>query len=349
MNDCELYTRKILSNEEKVYSYCINDREKLFFGTNSKELLMKLKAVQGTNHDQPDITDHETVMSSTVRREVAPTTVLGVQPSNGRKRKYVSSTADTTSHLADTVDDEENIGPSSTKYFMDEQQQPQKRPKALQNLDTVKDALTKYPYCATFSDLVSAIRGTPVYDTICAIYLDNRADKIWNLAREELVNHDEDIDLFKYLHELPDELKNTLTPMQTLALFNAWCEEQGVNAKALAWFITSRLQNRAYKKIGLYLQGASKSGKTYWTSTLFSPLGALVGKMTTGGRFCLQDCERKKIIVGEEIGIGLDNIDRIKELMSGEVTTCERKGRSVVRCKASLVLLNSNNMPAFNV
>ncbi|GFO18317.1 hypothetical protein PoB_004482200 [Plakobranchus ocellatus] len=130
-----------------------------------------------------------------------------------------------------------------------------------------------------------------------------------------MLRPDENTDLYQHLDTMADDLPNTLTPMQTLALFNAWCSEQKINAKGMAWFIVSRLQNRAYKKIGLYLEGSSNSGKTYWTSTLFSGFGALVGKMTTGGRFCLQDCERKKIIIGEEIGIGLDNVDRIKELM----------------------------------
>ena len=136
---------------------------------------------------------------------------------------------------------------------------------------------------------------------------------------------------------------------QTLALFNSWCDEQSINAKALAWVIIACLQGRIYKKIGVYLQGASNSGKTYWTSTLFHPLSKLVGKMTTGGRFCLQDCCKKRIIVGEEVGIAADNVDRLKELMSGEVTTFERKMKSPGTCKANLVLLNSNNLPFTNV
>ena len=75
----------------------------------------------------------------------------------------------------------------------------------------------------------------------------------------------------------------------------------------------------------------------------------MIGKMSTGGRFCLQDCERRRIVIGEEIGITTDNVDRLKEQMSGEITTCERKSRSVVKCKASLVLMNSNAMPGANV
>ncbi|GFN86421.1 hypothetical protein PoB_001292700 [Plakobranchus ocellatus] len=36
LHDCDLYTRKIVSNEQNAYSYCINDAEKLFLGTNSQ-------------------------------------------------------------------------------------------------------------------------------------------------------------------------------------------------------------------------------------------------------------------------------------------------------------------------
>ncbi|KAK3744803.1 hypothetical protein RRG08_042187 [Elysia crispata] len=71
--------------------------------------------------------------------------------------------------------------------------------------------------------------------------------------------------------------------------------------------------------------------------------------MTTGGRFCLQDCVNKRIIVGGEVGIAADNVDRLKELMSGEKTTFERKMKSPDTCKANLVILNSNNMPFANV
>ncbi|KAK3776189.1 hypothetical protein RRG08_063732 [Elysia crispata] len=71
--------------------------------------------------------------------------------------------------------------------------------------------------------------------------------------------------------------------------------------------------------------------------------------MSTGGRFCLQECERRRIIIGEEVSISTDNVDRIKELMSGETTTCERKGRSCVKCKASLVLMNANVVPGSSV
>ncbi|KAK3785924.1 hypothetical protein RRG08_013928 [Elysia crispata] len=231
-------------------------------------------------------------------------------------------------------------------------QPPTKKPKRSKNLimlDELKAAMLRHPHCATFPELVAAARGTPDYDMICNCYLDARSEKLWALARDDISPPDTAIALMGCLDALSDDLPNTLTPEQTLALFNSWCCEQNINAHKLAWFIISRMQGRVHKKIGLYLQGASNSGKTYWTSQLFSPLSSMTGKMSTGGRFCLQDCERRRIVIGEEVGITTDNVDRIKELMSGEVTTCERKGRSVVKCKASLVLMNSNGMPGANV
>ena len=172
---------------------------------------------------------------------------------------------------------------------------------------------------------------------------------MWALARGDVAPPDSHVDLMTVIDALPDDLANTLTPQQTLALFNAWCSEQQINAYKIAWFLISRLQGRVYKRIGLFLQGASNSGKTYWSSQLFSPLASITGKMSTGGRFCLQECERRRIIIGEEVSISTDNVDRIKELMSGEITTCERKGRSCVKCKASLVLMNANVVPGSSV
>ncbi|GFO18450.1 hypothetical protein PoB_004495500 [Plakobranchus ocellatus] len=236
-NDCDIYTRKVIANEPKVYSYCINDPEKTFLGCNSKDLLFELNAVHGraSNPEPLDQNDCETVQSTIDDevQEIAEPSRPPLPPKVARKRTYLQSSM--SSQVVDDDDDDEDQDQRATKYMIDNNSIPQKRSKALQNLDSVKAALTKYPFCATFSDLVTACRGTPQYDTICSIYLDHRADKIWNLAREELVNNDEDLDLYNYLTELPDELKNTMTPMQTLALFNSWCEEQQVNVYKMSY------------------------------------------------------------------------------------------------------------------
>ena len=197
--------------------------------------------------------------------------------------------------------------------------------------------------------MVMIYKSTEDYQQLADIFFYPKADKYWSMAQQECATTSQEADIFHRLDDVPDSLRNMLTPEQTLALFNAWCEEQSINAKALAWIIIACMQSRVYKKIGVYLQGASNSGKTYWTSTLFHPMSKVVGKMTTGGRFCLQDCGKKKIIVGEEVGIAADNVDRLKELMSGEITTFERKTKAPGQCKANLVLLNSNNLPFANV
>ena len=205
------------------------------------------------------------------------------------------------------------------------------------------------PDVPSLQEMVMLYKSTEDYQQLADIFFDPKAEKYWAMAQQECSGLSQEADIYHRLDEVPDSLRTMMTPEQTLALFNAWCDEQNVNARALAWIIIACLQARIYKKIGVYLQGASNSGKTYWTSTLFHPLNKLVGKMTTGGRFCLQDCGKKRIIVGEEVGIAADNVDRLKELMSGEVTTFERKMKSPGTCKANLVLLNSNNLPFANV
>ncbi|KAK3755546.1 hypothetical protein RRG08_012768 [Elysia crispata] len=62
-----------------------------------------------------------------------------------------------------------------------------------------------------------------------------------------------------------------------------------------------------------------------------------------------QYLEGRSDIAKDQVGIGADNVDRLKELMSGEKTTFERKMKSPGTCKANLVILNSNNMPYANV
>ena len=59
--------------------------------------------------------------------------------------------------------------------------------------------------------------------------------------------------------------------------------------------------------------------------------------------------EGRSDIAKDQVGIGADNVDRLKELMSGEKTTFEREMKSPGTCKANLVILNSNNMPYANV
>ena len=81
--------------------------------------------------------------------------------------------------------------------------------------------MMKYPHCSTFADLVAAVRGTVLYDPICNAYLDSRAKKLWTLARDDVAPSEQNIDLIEMLHKLPDQLPNTISPEQTLALLNA--------------------------------------------------------------------------------------------------------------------------------
>ncbi|GFO18428.1 hypothetical protein PoB_004493300 [Plakobranchus ocellatus] len=77
------------------------------------------------------------VSSVATIREAAPTTAPSVLPSNPRKPKYIPSVPDTTSHLGESSQQfatkDYDDGPSTSKYTLNNQ--GQRRPKALQNLD----------------------------------------------------------------------------------------------------------------------------------------------------------------------------------------------------------------------
>ncbi|GFS26062.1 hypothetical protein ElyMa_005201600 [Elysia marginata] len=156
-------------------------------------------------------------------------------------------------------------GPSRRKRNVDklttdeeeEDYRPKKRSKNLIMLDQVKGAMKRYPYTASFYDLVVASRGTSNYENLCNIYLDTRSEKLWQLARDDITPADECVDILSMLSDHPDELPNTMSPEMTLALFNAWCAEQNLNPIKLIWYMVARLQGRVYKKIGLFLHGQS--------------------------------------------------------------------------------------------
>ena len=316
--DCGMFVSKVNSTPDKVYLYQMQDSEKTFLGSNSAFCLENINAllhVDGQVDTFPESTDYDNMADPFA--VLNPALVKG--PQTGEKR------------------------PPPTDM------PPRKRSKNIDNLYLLKRCIENNPDVSTLQEMVMLYKATEDYQQLADIFFYPKADKYWSMAQQECAATSQEADIFHRLDDLPDSLRHMLTPEQTLALFNAWCDEQSINAKALAWIIISCLQARVYKKIGVYLQGASNSGKTYWTSTLFHPMNKLVGKMTTGGRFCLQDCGKKRIIVGEEVGIGADNVDRLKELMSGETTTFERKMKAPGQCKANLVLLNSNNLPFANV
>ncbi|GFO18453.1 hypothetical protein PoB_004495800 [Plakobranchus ocellatus] len=135
-NQCDLHTRKVITNESKVYAYCVNDPEKTFLGCNSKELLFDLNSARGSNAVPPETIDCETIQSEENTAEPSRPPPL---PIPRRKRTYMQM-----NNAQEDDETEEDDDAIAAKYMMDSFSQPQKRPKALQNLDAVKKALTKF-------------------------------------------------------------------------------------------------------------------------------------------------------------------------------------------------------------
>ena len=323
--NCGLYVSKVMSTPDKVYLYQLQDPEKTFLGSNSRFCLDTINELRNSVDAQVDGFDEniESDNQTNVLSKVNPALLKGPVSTE------------------DAEPGDKRAGPSDLP--------PRKRSKHVDNVYLLQRCIEQNPDVGSLQEMVLLYKNTEDYQQLADMFFDVKADKYWTMAQQECSTLSQEADIYHRLDEVPDSLRNMMTPEQTLALFNSWCEEQAINARALAYVLIACLQGRVYKKIGVYLQGASNSGKTYWTSTLFHPMSKIVGKMTTGGRFCLQDCSKKRIIIGEEVGIAVDNVDRLKELMSGEVTTFERKMKSPGTCKANLVLLNSNNLPFANV
>lgn len=213
---------------------------------------------------------------------------------------------------------------------------------------TVMEALQRRPWCDNFGELCKQSFGTENHGELLKIYLRQGSEKIFDIAFSQNQASFEGVDLMTLIEGLP-EATDRLTPRETLALYNAWCLEQDIDATHLAWELISRLQGRGGKKSGVFFQGRPNSGKTYWTSNLFSQLSHFVGSMSGSSRFMFQSCNKKKIVIGEEVGIDSANVEKFKQLMSGVEVPVEIKNKADGKCKANLVLMNSNQMPFTNV
>ncbi|KAK3705859.1 hypothetical protein RRG08_058940 [Elysia crispata] len=256
-NEVELFTSTIKCTPDSLLKYMTSDPEKSYLGSNVSDLRI---AIQRLYEEAADDVTAELMLVSSPQPQ---------QQSTKRKRDMYEIDDNTEDdddddddgdnnqeELIITIDDDDvaKERQKNTKKPMDYlRQPPTKKPKRSKNLVMldelkVKAAMLRHPHCATFPELVAAARGTADYDLICNCYLDALSEKLWALARDDIAPPDTSIDLMSCLESLNDDLPNTLTPEQTLALFNSWCSEQNVNAHKIAWFIVSRLQGRVYKK-----------------------------------------------------------------------------------------------------
>ncbi|KAK3744804.1 hypothetical protein RRG08_042188 [Elysia crispata] len=200
-----MYVSKVTSTPDKVYLYQIQDSEQTFLGTNSAFCLENINALLNVDR-QVDSFDETSEFDSNadVLASVNPALLKEQPATSGMKRP----------------------GPTDLP--------PRKRNKNTDNLYLLKRCIEANPDIASLQEMVMLYRNTEDYQALCDIFFDQRADKYWTMAQQENTQQSQDADILRRLDELPDSLRHMMTPEQTLALFNARCSEQDVNAKALA-------------------------------------------------------------------------------------------------------------------
>ena len=203
--DCGMYVSKVTTTPDKVYLYQIQDTEKTFLGTNSAFCLENINALLNVDA-QVDGFEETTELDSNadVLANVNRALLKEKPTTSGEKRP----------------------GPTDLP--------PRKRNKNTDNLYLLKRCIEQNPDVASLQEMVMLYKNTEDYLALCDIFFDQKADKYWTMAQQECNHQSQDADILRRLDELPDSLRHMMTPEQTLALFNAWCSEQDINAKALA-------------------------------------------------------------------------------------------------------------------
>lgn len=210
-----------------------------------------------------------------------------------------------------------------------------KNDKATEQVNFLMKLLEKRTDCTNLNDLLIKFKvGCPEWKAIIAICANANGYKLFNLALNQMQERVNTQSSLEIIADLPEEQEKTLSVRHSIALFNKWCDFQGISPRHLFCLLHILLSRKGNKKVGIYVHGQSNSGKTYMTNGLFKNLSRVIGHVTNDN-FPFQD-------LGEEVAITQSNQNQWKALMSGQKTPVERKGKPPAFCKPDLVLLSSN-------
>lgn len=313
--------RPVKADLQGFLKYLMEDNEKIFLGANSEELLDQWRDAETYDNDKGWELGQEEK-----------------EDKEQNKRNAVPFIKEVKRSAPPTVEEETEVP-----------QHLQNKKKLVDNVNFLIDMLRKNKDIRDINQLtVRYGMFSQEGQALCNIGLSNNGPKAFALALRQLEEEDNKTTLEEKVKALPDKIENYMDIKSSQAIFNAWCEEQGISARKYAMTMQLLLSEKSYKKIGLYLQGRPNSGKTALTNNMWQCLGSSVGRITKE-TFCFQDCAGKKLIIGEEVAITEANVDRFKDLLSGGTLMCEIKNRAPAPCTPKIVLINSNNAYTLNI
>lgn len=310
----------IRDNMQGLLKYLIEDDEKLFLGASSDELRELWATAADYVGPKVVMGEAETVPASTMKRKAVPFV---------KEVKKPNMTLDAEDMQVPTHLQNKSRLPEMVNFLIEILRQ---------NKDTrdINDLTTKYGLFSTEGQ------------ALCNIALSTNGQKAITLALKQVEEEENRMTLEEKVKELPDTMPDYMDIRSSQALFNAWCMEQGISPRKYAMTMQLLLGEQSYKKIGLYLQGRPNSGKTALTNNMWKCMGQSNGRITKE-TFCFQDCAGKKLIIGEEISISENNVDRFKDLLSGGTMMCEIKQKAPAPCTPKIVMMNSNNHYQLNL
>ena len=209
--------------------------------------------------------------------------------------------------------------------------------------------ITNYPSATSCSELLQQLsQNSSEFGKVLSIIRKERDSQLFNVAKAKVqhnIGKGYPWEAILKLAAQDKEIRDTMTPLQTLALFNAWGKEQDVNVKKLAHLMKEGFRGKLKKRCCIYMHGKPNSGKTYWTGGMLKPLDHLLGHITHEDNFPFSSCGGKSVLIGEEANINESTVEKYKALTSGVGASVSVKNKGSVMCDPSLVLLNSNIYP----
>lgn len=304
--------------------YLAADEEKIFLGANDRSLL------------------EEFVEAENYTGQLSKWVLADEEDSNKKRRTRDSAQWE--------YADEDMPGPSSAPKIPRRDSSPAEVPDNLRNknpaktIEFITNCLKEFPRCRDPNKLLSQYEPySETWNALAQVASSHSGKEAFKIAINQVLAEMDTKTPAEIIQDLPEEIPEYMSIRHSQAMFNAWCREQDISPRKFVATLQMLLAGKGQKRIGLYLSGQPNSGKTVMTNTMFTCLNDICGRLTKDNpHFMLQNCGAKKIVIGEEIGINGSNLERFKDLMSGALIPCERKGTTSVECKPTAVLMNSN-------
>ena len=235
-------------NVSNYINYLINDDEKMFLGTNDKNMRERWNILKEHSKaeefidveacfDECEEPREYTVKSpkrkptlKTFRNECVRPQALGLGGTDAKEVVY--------------VDDMNDNGIEATKVpeFM-------VKDKSSDTFQFFYDIIRKHPEVERLNVMIGKYdASTKEFKALCTAVAQASGDKIFNAARNKYMEEMNNRTAYDVIQSLPDKIDKYMTPSDSFKVFNSWCVEQGIPERWLYVLLNSLLKGKGKKK-----------------------------------------------------------------------------------------------------